>query len=329
MPPVEVAASSIEPERTSGVMAVAEPLGDAPPEELLEDDIVEMPANEVTEDVVVTVQTSSLEAGDLDFDEEEQTTGHRDADEPPVSSSRTKVASTMDNAISHEEPREIQEGREVPLKTPPPESGPQAAVALPAGMQAPPAPDIDELLEADILPPPAAHVATPTTEQLGQTIDLEEGRGPDLELAPANPEPLQPPLPNEELEVTLPQREFGGGYDEALMPPPEAREDLEAHRHRLADEAIPPPPESLAQSPYGQSSQSGAYHSPIVTTESPSEAVSTVTVDAPHGAELISPELIARPDFNPVPVAKFVRADVPRPHTFLELLDASLTLGQG
>jgi hypothetical protein len=63
-----------------------------------------------------------------------------------------------------------------------------------------------------------------------------------------------------------------------------------------------------------------------VTTDSYSESVSTVTVDAPSKAEF-APELLARPDIGPRPVAKFIRTESPRPKTFMELLDSSLALG--
>jgi hypothetical protein len=324
------------PEHISGVMPVAEVTSDVP-EELLEDDIVEMsPTAGAPVEAVVPAQRSALDDVDLNFDDEDEMQPGASEEEPPASSSRSKIAGTMDEALARAaEQMEIQEGREVPLKTPPPESGPQAAVALPAGIHAPPAPDIDELLEADILPAHgvSAH-SVPTTEQLGQTIDLEEARGPHLELDhPVAAAPHLADSPSEELEITLPQREFGGGYQDDLMPPPEARQDLDAHMQLVGDDAIPAPPESLAQYPSLQpsASTSGTFAAPIpqtVTTESPSEAVSMVTIEAPAHAEF-APELLARPELGPSPVAKFIRADAPRPSTFLELLDASLSLGRG
>jgi len=334
IPAVEVAAGS---EHISGVMPVAE-ISEEAPEELLEDDIVEMSPTAAPVEAAPSAQRSPLD--ELDFDDEEEAPAPRAEphEEPPASSSRSKVAATMDEALAHAaEQMEIQEGREVPLKTPPPESGPQAAMApMPAGIHAPPAPDIDELLEADIIPVSGVTGAVPTAEQLGQTIDLDEARGPHLELdqpVAAAPEATTEGPPAEELEVTLPQREFGGGYQENLMPPPEARQDLDAHLQRAGEEAIPPPPESLAQYPSthpatGASGMFAAATAPSVTTESPNEAVSTVTIEASSSAEFV-PELLARPESSPGPVAKFIRADMPRPSTFLELLDASLKLGEG
>ncbi len=319
-------------EDISGVMTVSQ-FSEQAPEELLEDDIVEV---SVSESVEAVVPASNHDLGDLNFDDDEVSEERaRTSDEPPASSSRHKVAGTMDEALARAaEQIDLEEGREVPLKTPPPESGPQAAMALPMGIHAPLAPDIEELLEADILPVGGVNAAVPTTEQLGQTIDLEEARGPHLELdsAVAQPAPLQEELPNEELEVTLPQREFGGGYQDDLMPPPEARQDLDAHLNRYGDDA--PPPESLAQYP---SQQPEAFAAPQafapvivpsnVSTDPYAQNAPMITVDAPPHAEF-APELLARPDISPGPVAKFIRVESPRPSTFLQLLDASLDLGR-
>ncbi|HEY4105345.1 MAG TPA: hypothetical protein VGM44_15715, partial [Polyangiaceae bacterium] len=327
VPPPQEAAPDVAiaetTEHISGVMPAVVAVEE--PEELLEDDIVEMsPTAAAPVEAVVPAAGGSLD--ELDFEDEDSAQPAANEEEPPVSSSRSKVAATMDEALAQAAAQMVlEEGREVPLKTPPPESGPQAAMPP---MPAPPAPDIDELLEADILPVGAN--AGPTQEQLGQTIDLEEARGPRLELD--HPKVAIAEAAHEELEVSLPQREFGGGYQDNLMPPPEARQDLDAHLQRVADEAIASPPESLAQLPSMQSgvSASGMYAAqptPGVTTESPTQAVSTVTVEAAANAEF-APELLGRPELSPGPVAKFIRADAPRPNTFLELLDSSLTLGR-
>jgi len=313
----------------SGVMSIPE-FGDEQPEELLEDDIVEM----TLPDAGLTSANNTLDELSFDDLDDKRTAPPPSEDEPPASSSRSKIAGTMDEALARAaEQIQLEEGREVPLKTPPPESGPQAAVALPAGIHAPLAPDIEELLEADILPSGGVRAAVPTAEQLGQTIDLEEARGPSLELdqpVAFTPEPLQDDL-SEELEVTLPGREFAGGYKDDLMPPPEARQELDAHRQRVGDDSIPSPPESLARYPSQQPEVQASGFAPVsvpssVTTDSYRESVSTVTVDAPSNAEF-APELLARPELNPSPVAKFIRIEAPRPKTFMELLDSSLALG--
>ena len=330
-PHVSVSAHQGAPgEDISGVMNRSD-LADEAPEELLEDDIVEMSSSEAE-----AVVPAGNDMGDLNFDDEDMSGDadrDRQSEEPPASSSRHKVAGTMDEALARAaEQIQHDEGREVPLKTPPPESGPQAATALPVGIHAPLAPDIEELLEADILPVGGVNAAVPTTEQLGQTIELEEARGPHLELdsalaaAPADHEQS-----HEELEVTLPRREFGGGYQDDLMPPPEARQELDAHRQRFGDESVPPPPESLAQYPSQQPAPATDGFAPqlvpaSVSTDSYSENVSTVTVDAPAHTEF-APELLVRPEIAAAPVAKFIRVEPARPNTFLELLDASLALG--
>jgi hypothetical protein len=317
-------------EDISGVMTVSQ-FGEQAPEELLEDDIVEVSASESAEAGMLD-SVGGLD--DLNFDDDDVSRERaRISDEPPASSSRHKVAGTMDEALARAADQiDLEEGREVPLKTPPPESGPQAAMPLPAGIHAPLAADIEELLEADILPVGGVNVAVPTTEQLGQTIDLEEARGPELELdsALASPAPQQQELPNEELEASLPQREFGGGYQHDLMPPPEARQDLDAHRQRQGEEA--PAPESLAQYPSEQPEAAPHPFAPVIVPSNVSsdpyaQNAPMVTVEAPAHAEFV-PELLARPEINPGPVAKFIRAEVPRPSTFLQLLDASLDLGR-
>ena len=318
-------------EDVSGVMAIPE-FSDEQPEELLEDDIVEMTAAEAELPNV----THALD--ELNFDDDDlgdKRSAPPSSEEPPASSSRSKIAGTMDEALARAaEQIQLEEGREIPLKTPPPESGPQAAVALPAGLHALHAPDIEELLEADILSSGGVQAALPTAEQLGQTIDLEDARGPSLELdqpAAFHAEPLHEDPSNEELEVTLPGREFAGGYHDDLMLPPEARQELDAHQQRVNADSVPPPPESLAQYPGSPPEVALGGFAPAiapssVTTDSYSEGVSTVTVDAPSHAEF-APELLARPDIGPGPVAKFIRTEAPRPKTFMELLDSSLALG--
>jgi hypothetical protein len=324
IPLVSVSSQRSHDEDISGVMVVSE-LNDDQPEELLEDDIVEMTSGD-------SEVPANNQIDELNFDDEELDGDQASVEEPPASSSRSKIAGTMDEALARAaEQITLEEGREVPLKTPPPESGPQAAMALPAGIHAPLAPDIEELLEADIQPKGGVRSAVPTAEQLGQTIDLDEARGPSLELDQPPASPLQEELPSEELEVTLPGREYGGGYAEDLMPPPQARQDLEAHRQRVGDDSVPPPPESLAQYPSQPAAAASGAYAPVivpasVTTDSTGEGVSMVTVDAPAHAEF-APELLARPALGPTPVAKFIRAQPPRPNTFLELLDASLSLG--
>ena len=183
---------------------------------------------------------------------------------------------------------------------------------MPMGMAAPPAPDVDALLggELDIPTHAGSGMAGPTPEQLGQTIDLDEVRGPSLELAEQKgSEPA--PAPVEELEVALPGPNQVGGYDESLQPPPEARDELEAHRRRLEDD-IPPPPESLAQYP-------------SVQPYAPAPEIVPVVQAAPEAAS-VGPELVARPIPMGSPESFANVRETFRPSSFVELLDASLGL---
>lgn len=175
--------------------------------------------------------------------------------EPPASSSRRLTAATMDEALvsaaeqAQHDSSDFDEGREVPIKTPPPESGPQSA---PKSAVPPALDELEEevLEEVDLdeemyeLDEAEAAGSGPTTEQLGQTIDLEEGEQADLEvLSPplqSEPRPAQP----EELEAPMPRSVSAGAYDESLAPPPEALQDLERRRQRE-----PAAPEVTERSP--------------------------------------------------------------------------------
>jgi hypothetical protein len=272
------------------IAAEAEPIGT---EELSEDDLVE-----VTEG---TPQPAATDV-DIDFD---------DVDEPPASSHRSRVASSMDEALAAAAAEQLDAEREVPLKTPPPESGPQAA-PMPMGIAAPSAPDVDALLGGELEIPTRADSGIsaaqgPTTEQLGQTIDLEEARGPSLELAEqkGSDAPAAPAI--EELEAPLPGPTLVGGYDENLQPPPEARDELEAHLRRQDDD-IPPPPESLAQYP-------------SVQPQAPAPEIVPVYAAAPA-----DPEVVARPLPTGSPESFGSVRETFRVSSFVELLDASLGL---
>ena len=264
----------------AAIAAEAEPMA---AEELSEDDLVE-----VTE--ATSVPPPVATEVDIDFDDEDE--------QPPASSQRSKVASSMDEALAAAA-AQLEAEREVPIKTPPPESGPQEA-PMPAGIAAPAAPDVDALLGQELDIPTRARDANagPTPEQLGQTIDLEEARGPELELAEPKSEAAPASKPIEELEVALPGRGVGGGYDDNLQPPPEAQQDLEAHRRRLEDDQVPPPPESLGQLPSMQPRAAAA-----------------------------GPEIVARPAPAGSPEAFSSVRESFRPSSFVELLDASLGLG--
>lgn len=246
-------------------------------------------------------------------------------EEPPASSKRPRVAhlDELDEGVA----LAADEAREVPIKTPPPESGPQASP--PASLGAPPAPDVEHLLDQEISPPPAAAAdqftapfdsleqpfgtrppppaSGPTVEQLGQTIDLEESGGPELELD----RPLVSAAPLEshpdDLEAALPAQESAGAYHEALMPPPQAERELEEHRERHGA----PLPEMPSAIP--EVSVVGAP--PLATMPAASTA-----------GELN--QLIQRPALGALDVVTVSGvASKPEPRSFLQLLDASIALG--
>ncbi len=225
----------------------------------------------------------------LDFDDE---------DEEPPASSRRPIASSMDEALADAA------AREVPIKTPPPESGPQEAPPHAAGALA--EPEVDEALPGAS---EASHVAQglPTSAQLGNTVSLDEGGPVDLEIDAAAEAPAteSAPAPSDDFEVNLPPREAGGTYDATLAPPPEAKDELEAHRERIARSA------PVADTPFR------------VTSPSPSNEAA--------GAEELAPEFEAT-ERGPVQSSAVTTiTGAPqrfRPGSFLELLDASLKLGQ-
>ncbi|HEX6274363.1 MAG TPA: hypothetical protein VFZ53_15080 [Polyangiaceae bacterium] len=184
-----------KPEPSSTVQARPSSM---PPEELSDDDLVE----------VTTLPPAPAAAAPPDDFAEEM-------EEPPASSSRSKVAESLDQAMSSAavQADEI----EVPIHTPPPESGPQEAV-LPAGIDAPRAP---EFAGDDIVRPVSLG---PTPEQLGETIELEGSDGPEIEIEVAGEAPpvREPERPVEELEVALPRAEMPSGtYDVAPSMPAE------------------------------------------------------------------------------------------------------------
>jgi hypothetical protein len=290
-------------------------LVDTPPlEELGEEDFLD----EIPPDLLDSVPPSgeTVESSAQSIEEEEL--------EPPVSSQRPRGSGVLDHALldAASEPF-LDDEREVPLKTPPPESGPQEA-PMPSGFGAPPIPeDVEGMLEAELaspaalsdggmgfesleapfgrsMPTPAAS-SGPTVEQLGQTIDLDEAAGPRLELDAPQTSAPPPSFKSEELEAPLPTRESAGRYHEELMPPPEAREDLDAHR------------EKLGQLPSRD----------VPATDSARSAeLAGAEVSAPVG-----PEVIGRPPLESGVVFTVRPSEPARPSTFLELLDSSIALG--
>jgi hypothetical protein len=205
-PVVEAAAqpaSSVPPWKPEPASTVQARPSTIPPEELSEDDLIDVTT-------VPPPEPAAAAAPSAPAEEEE---------EPPASSSRSKVAESLDQAIASA--AEQVDEREVPIHTPPPESGPQEAV-LPAGIEAPRAPEFGDL-GTDVVRPASLG---PTPEQLGETIELEGSETPDIEIEVGDlpsPEPaaVRPP---EELEVTLPRAEMPSGtYDTEAEAPPAAQ----------------------------------------------------------------------------------------------------------
>jgi hypothetical protein len=74
-------------------------------------------------------------------------------DEPPASSRRPIAANMSEALAGAADSVDVDDGREIPLKTPPPESGPQAA---PPNLS--PSADLDEMIGEPIIhPPPPEH----------------------------------------------------------------------------------------------------------------------------------------------------------------------------
>ena len=227
-PPQPVVVPSWPPEPPSAVQAAK--LSSLPPEELSEDDLLDVttlpPAptqDEITHIAAAGGSPQGLEPVGVDVDFDGQ-------DEAPASSSRSKVAESLDQALSGAA-EQLDDGREVPVKTPPPESGPQEA-ALPLNIEQPGVPEPTSL-EQD-LPQADSH---PTAEQLGDTIELGVPSRVPIELDPQlsvkSPQ-LETP---DELEVSLPRRELPSGmYDSSLKvaSPVEARSEA-------AEPAVTPP----------------------------------------------------------------------------------------
>jgi hypothetical protein len=259
--------------------------------ELLDDDLVEIqtippeaasepPAAEASEPPPPAAAKADF---GLDFEEEE---------EPPASS-RRPIASSMDQALSDAAEREV------PLKTPPPESGPQEA-------SIPPSPEVDELLNPGASEQAAIEEGIPTSAQLGNTVTLEEGGPADLEVETGSEDDgpsVEVTMHADELE--LPQREAAGTYDASLAPPSDAELELTRHRNeQAAREALN---EELSEMP------------PIPRSTPPPAA----------SQEEAGPQVFERPKVHVRGVTSIVGAAQRfQPKTFLELLDASLKLGE-
>jgi hypothetical protein len=199
--------------------------------ELSDEEIVDITVEEGDGEAPPAVAARAPSSADVEIDIEEE-----EEEEAPVSSRRARVAGSMDEALTGAaEQLEPEPEREVPLKTPPPESGPQAALPLPPGIEQPPLPG-----EYDSGVHPAEEVKVdvpavgPTHAQLGQTIDLEEPHGPDLELDMRSRAPAAEPA-QDELEAALPDasvermRPAPSSLPPQELPEPERTERVQAH----------------------------------------------------------------------------------------------------
>lgn len=224
-------------------------------------------------------------ASDLDFDEDDE--------RPPSSSRRPKLAaSSLDEALEGTA-SQLDDEHEVPIKTPPPESGPQEALPPPQVLQQPPL-ELDEPgMEAELARSPSR----PAPEQVGNTIELEEPAGPSLELdsLPAESGP-QPGRSTEELEAEL-----------------------------VAPKATSVPAAVIESEPAPE------LTSAVVPVSSPIAVPTEARVEQliPPVAPTVEPEVLQRPALpTDVQVPMFVSAHREfSPSSFLELLDASLGLG--
>ena len=109
-------------------------------------------------------------------------------DEPPASSRRPIAAESIDAALEASAHVELDEGREIPLKTPPPESGPQAAPPPYVPPAAPVPLDAEPLSEGDIQSP-----SVPPMRADESLFELDEPPA-EIEVAQSAPTPAPPPV---------------------------------------------------------------------------------------------------------------------------------------
>lgn len=320
-------------------------------------------ANEVTVQTEIELPRAAAAIEEDDIDVEVDLSGEADGEAPvedepeeaapdesaPISSRRPKPASSMDEALAGA--AEELGGEEFdldgttaqpPLHTPPPESGQQPAADDDA--------DAFELESGKMRVADAEPAAGPTMEQLGETVELEEGPEAEFELGAA-PEvsPSQRPSPDES-ELDLPPNQFHGAYDDSLAPPPEAAQELEEHARSGEAPAESGPIQALPSDP--AASEPPVVAPPVVESAQQAPApVAPPVVEAPLQApapaappvvqqqgERAAPELtgaaedLSGPDATrrrPVEgrPAEFT-GELPRfePRSFAELLDASLEL---
>jgi hypothetical protein len=176
-------------EQITGVRAIEE-RGAAPEIETGEVMVEVLDLDEEEFEDITDIPAEELDVVEIDAGEAE--------DEEPPASSRRAIAGSVGEALAGAaETVELDEGREIPLKTPPPESGPQVA---PPPMGAPGVPEIDTGAGADVEMVSGTH---PTTAQLGATVDLEEGEEAEFEMGEPIAEAPPVHLVRDEAEAEL------------------------------------------------------------------------------------------------------------------------------
>ncbi len=169
-----------------------------------------------------------------------------------------------------------------------------------------------EDLEADsVLPKPRP--ALPTTEQLGNTLDLEEGPEAALELA-ASPAPPMDVLSEQEAELPLAQAP--GQYKLESLPAPETPPDA------VLDEHAPP----RAPASVELSSPVAAVH--LVAPASPPPAELPAEAPAPPPVRVdLAPGIVAPARRRTMVPAIVTASRAEAPATWAELVRASMKLG--
>jgi hypothetical protein len=275
----EAQSESFTPFSVTGEVSTLELVESEPPDALTESDLVDMPS-----ELLQSLSPPTADAWLSQSPSEE---------EPPISSQRPRLPSDLEASFQGE-PAAGDEG-DVPVMTPPPESGPQEAP--PGGLFTPGVPDVDNL-RAEAPPMSQGADYGPTPEQIGESVELEERGGPALELDIARGRPETMP-PKEELEALLNPPPSVGIYDESLLPPPEARAELVAHDRRVS---------SARKSEAEPGSPSFTSDGPVVENDQ-------------TGPEVFTPALVS----GGAPELRLSSTSF-RPQTFVELLDASLAL---
>jgi hypothetical protein len=178
-------------------------------------------------------------------------------------------------------------------RTPPPESGPQVSPSKPP-------PEFQEVALK------AAELAEPSIEQLGGTVDLEPATTGEIEMA--TPPPEAEPATDDEFEESIPAAERGGVFEESLQPPPTVQDDLaavdRAEREREVRLSVLPKEVATSMAP------------------------DTIAVPPGESPEAATGVLARSPIAATTTAATFEGQRRASTHTFLELLDDSLSLGK-